>query len=212
MSFSNGPKKIAGVLLVAFVLSAAYYGTYLPMRKSQIFISTMRNLNTAQTLEEVGRMLEIPLAALSPIGQEELVRNSANVFQDTLNRTDDPAAISKIMDFVEEHYRRIIERGRGMSFGQNLYVLGVMNEFAFIKTKQSRYLDSSERYYTIGIELGPKRPQPLYGLFDVYRIRGNIEKSKEIADRILGQWPNDDMARRGLAEFLEKVGTNKNAR
>lgn len=202
---TRNTQKIVGILAVGLLLFVGYYGTYLPMRKSQIFISTMKNLRTAQSLEEAEQMLEVPLAAPSPVGQEELVRNTTNALQDTLNRTDDPAVISRVMDFVEGQYQPIIERGLGMSFGQNLYVLGVMNELAFIKTKQSRYLENAKRYYTLGLELGPKRPQPLYGIFDIYRMEGNVEKSKEIAEQILSQWPDDERARQGLAEFLEKV-------
>jgi len=198
-------KKPIALLVAALLLFVAYYGTYLPLRKSQAFIMAMRDLRRQQTFEDVRRTLVVPLMMPSPIGQEELVRNVAGVFLNILQGTNDPGTISQIIDFMSRYYQPVVDRGRGMSFGQNLYMLGAMNEVAFIKTKQVRYLEDAKRYYSQGLELGPKRPQPLYGLFDIYRLEGNVEKAKEIHDRILSQWPDDERTQAGLAEFLEKV-------
>ena len=198
-------KKVIAFTLAAFILFAAYYGTYLPMRKSQVFILAMRSISSSETLEDLKSTVAEPLMINSPIGQEELVRNFANMFLRIVQSTGDAEAISQLIDFITQYFKPIIERGRGMSFGQNLYILGAMNEAAFVKTKQIRYLEDSKLYYIKALELGPKRPQPLYGLFDVYRLEGNVEKSKEIFNQIISQWPNEERAKQGLAEFLEQV-------
>lgn len=199
-------KRIIALTLAAFVLLAAYYGTYLPMRKSQVFIEAMRNMSSAETLEDLESIVAEPLKVNSPVGQEELVRNFANMFSRVVQNTGDAEAISRLISFITQYYKPIIDRGSGMSFGQDLYIMGAMNEAAFVKTKQVRYLEDSKRYYNIALELGPKRPQPLYGLFDIYRLEGNVGKSKEIFDRIISQWPNDERARAGWEEFIGKVG------
>ena len=205
MSNSQTKNKIIAVFAVVFISYVGYYGTYLPVRKSHAFILAMQSIRSAEAIPDLQRILSEPLKMKSPVGHEELVRNTANVFLNILSTVGDPAIIAQIVDFVEENYKPIIERGTGMSFGQNLYILGAINETAFIKTNQMKYLDSAEKYYSRGLELGPNRPQPLYGLFDVYRIRGDKVKSKEILDKILGQWPNDERVKQGYAEFLEKV-------
>ena len=78
-----------------------------------------------------------------------------------------------------------------MSFGQDVYILGMINEIAFLKTKEPKYLQAAEKYFKMGQTLGPKRPQTLYGLLDVYRMSGNIDAFKKIADQVLSQWPDD---------------------
>lgn len=196
-------KKIIGVLAVAFILSVAFYGTFLPMRKSQLFIQTMKNLKSAKSLTELEDAISVPLDATSPIGQEELVRNSTNIFLNLVQQNDRPEVIAELINYAEKYYNPIIERGRGMSFEQNLYLLGALNESAFIKTRDPKYLAASKRYYLQGLELGPKRPQFLYGMFDVYRTEGNIEGAKKIADQLLSQWPDDERAKKGLQDFFD---------
>jgi tetratricopeptide (TPR) repeat protein len=198
-------KKFLCIVAVAFLLSVAYYGNYLPLRKSQLYIYTLRNLNSARSLQDLERIISTPLDAPSPIGQEELVRNTANIFMGFAQQSDNNASIDDFMGFIGKYYKPIIDRGRGMSFEQNLYILGAMNEFAFVKTKQMKYLEAASEYYSKGLEFGPKRPQFLYGVFDIYRIEGNVDGAKKIAEQILSQWPDDDKTREALGDFLTKV-------
>ncbi|MBI2048837.1 MAG: hypothetical protein HY434_00600 [Candidatus Liptonbacteria bacterium] len=202
-------RKACAVLLSAFILLGAYYGSFLPMRKSQIFISAMRDLRSVTSVAEFKNVFARPLGVPSPIGQEELVRNGANTVLNVLQQTDKPEVIAELMDFVESSYRPIIERGRGMSFEQNLYIMGTLNELAFIKTQDNKYFAAAKSYYSEGLKLGPKRPQFLYGLFDIYRIEGNVEATKEIAAQILSQWPEDQRTKDALDEFMQKILTVK---
>lgn len=200
-------KKVLGVLLSAFILSVAYYGDYLPLNKSEAFISALRNLQGIKSLADFEQTFSVPLNMPSPIGQEELVRNTGNTVLNLVQQSNNPDVVGKIIDFIESYYNPIIERGHGMSFEQNLYVLGALNESAFVKTKQARFLDDALKYYSKGLELGPKRPQFLYGLYDVYRIEGNVDGVKAIAEQILSQWPADDRVSSSLSEFLNAVLT-----
>ena len=185
-------RKTFAVVLSALILGIAYYGSFLPMRNSQIFISTMQHLQSITSVTDLTNALSAPFDAPSPIGQEELVRNSGNVVLGVLQQSDNPEVIGSLMDFMETAYRPIIARGRGMSFEQNLYILGTLNELAFVRTKDPKYFTAAKNYYLQGLALGPKRPQFLYGKFDIYRIEGNVDGVKKIADQILAQWPNDE--------------------
>ncbi|MBU6500527.1 MAG: hypothetical protein KGJ89_03685 [Patescibacteria group bacterium] len=207
MNIINNPtfKKVIGILVSVFILSIAYYGTYLPLRKSQAFIDSLKNLNSVNSLTAIEQELSGPLNMPSPIGKEELVRNVANIFLSSLQQNNDPKAIDEIVGYVEKNFQPIVDYGRGMSFEQNMYILGAINEFAFVKTHDAKFLEASQRYYERGLELGPNRPQFLYGMFDIYRIEGNVEGAKTIASKILSQWPDDTRTQEGLAQFLSTV-------
>jgi len=184
-------KKIIAVSAAIFILLVAYYGSYLPMRKSTVFIETMRSSSMIKTISDFESAFSVPLDYSSPIGQEELVRSMANTINGSLQNVSDPKAVSELVNYAEKYYAPLIARGRGMSFGQDVYILGMINEIAFLKTKEPKYLQAAEKYFKMGQTLGPKRPQTLYGLLDVYRMSGNIDAFKKIADQVLSQWPDD---------------------
>ncbi len=203
----NNPliKKIIAAAAVIFILYIAYYGSFLPLRKSQTFIKTLKGLQTIRSYEEFEKAFSVPINMPSPIGQEELVRNTSNIVLNLLQRGGgNPELAAALVDFLERYFNPILERGRGMSFEQNLYILGAINELAFFQTNQVKYLLAAKNHYSQGLELGPRRPQFLYGMFDIYRIEGDIPQAKAIAERILGQWPNDTRTKDALAEFLAK--------
>lgn len=177
------------------------------MRKSQLFIEAMQKLPSVTSVPDLISTLSVPFDAPSPVGQEELVRNSANVVLGAIQQTNDPTVISSLMDFIETRYQPIIARGTGMSFEQNLYILGTMNELAFVRTQDTKYFTAAKNYYSQGLALGPKRPQFLYGMFDIYRIEGNVDSVTAITNQILSQWPNDDRTRSNYEDFLQKVAT-----
>lgn len=197
-------KKVVGIALALCILGIAYYGSYLPLKKSKAFIQTLRSLSTARSFGDFTKAMSIPLNIPSPIGQEELVRNLGNIVLGVVERSGSPPElIAGSIEYLESYYRPIIERGRGMSFSQNLYLLGVTNQLAFANTKQIKYFEAAKRYYEDGLRLGPGRPQFLYGVFDIYRTENNVPRAKQVGEQILSQWPQDERARRGLEDFLK---------
>lgn len=198
-------KKTIVVAGIAFLGAIGYYGSILPLQKSQTFIVSLRRLDSVQSVAEFKALMSPVFDIPSPIGQEELVRNTANSILGTIQRTENPDVISQLMQYVEGYYKPIMDRGTGMSFGQNLYILGTLNEFAFLRTKNPTYLAAAKSYYSKGLELGPKRPQFLYGMFDVYRMEGDVEGVRRIAAEVLSYWPDDARVKGGLEEYLKKV-------
>jgi len=183
-------KKIAAVLASFALLGAAYYGSYLPYKKSRAFIAALMKTPKTSSVAEYTALFSEALAVKSPIGKEEIVRSIANNLLGGLQQTDNPNVIAEIIAYVHSIYDPIIARGKGMSFMQNLYILGVMHEAAFVKTNDSRYLDAALDYFNRGFEVAPKRPQFLFGLFDVYRFRKDNKKAEDIARLIVAQWPD----------------------
>lgn len=203
-SFVKQGVALAVAGITAFV---AYYGTYLPLHKSRLFIEVIEGRSDVRTLQDFEKVVSVPLNASSPIGQEELVRNFANSILELAQRTpsNQPEVIRESLRFLDSYYKPIIDRGRGMSFEQDLYILGALNELAFVRTRGPDYLEAAGKYFAKGVELGPNRPQSLQGLFDVYRLEGDVQNAATVGARILELWPNDDRAREILGQFLKQT-------
>ncbi|MBI4085276.1 MAG: tetratricopeptide repeat protein [Candidatus Liptonbacteria bacterium] len=202
-------KKIIAVSVTILIVIIAYYGTYLPMRKSMVFIDTMQLSGRVRTITDFENVFSVPLDYPSPVGQEELVRSVANTVANNVKNISDPRGVEELIGFIEKYYNPIIERGRGMSFGQDVYIMGMMNEFAYLQTREPKYLQNAERYFKQEQALGPKRPQSLYGLMDVYRLEGNVDEFKKIAEQVLRQWPNDARTKTFIEEMTENSSGTK---
>jgi hypothetical protein len=203
-------KKIIAIAVSVAILSIAYYGSYIPLRKAQMFIATLQGLNTTPptSLNDLETRLSIPLDYPSPIGQEELVRNTANSVLNFVQQSPNATSTAILINFLMSYYNPILERGKGMSFGQDLYLVGAINEIAFAQTGQKDYLAAAQEYYGEGEALGPNRPQSLYGLFDVYRAEGDTADAIAIGDKILSNWPSDTNVAAALAQ-AEASSTKK---
>lgn len=199
----NFAKKVVAVVASALLLGTAYYGSYLPLRKAQMFIATLQGLQTTPptSLSDLETRLSVPLDAPSPIGQEELVRNTANSVLNFVQQSQDATSTGELIGFMMNYYNPILAQGKGMSFGQDLYLVGAINEIAFANTGNRMYLAAAEQYYREGAQLGPNRPQPLYGLFDVYRAGGDASDTIAIAQKILQNWPTDQNVASAVMQF-----------
>jgi len=203
-------KKVVGVVLSALVLGIAVYGSYLPMRKAQMFIATLQGLqsNPASSLQDLENRISVPLNYPSPIGQEELVRNTANSVLAFVQQSSDASSTAALIGFLQGYYDPILSKGKGMSFGQDLYLDGVIHEVAFAQTGNQSYLNSSLAYYKEGNALGPNRPQSLYGLFDDYRAANDATDTIAIGQKILMNWPTDTRIQDGLTTFIQQHPTS----
>ena len=196
-------KKVIAVAVSIAILSIAYYGEYLPLRKAQMFIATLQSLQSTppSSLNDLETRLSVPLDYPSPIGQEELVRNTANSVLNFVQQSPNATSTDALVNYLMSYYTPILDRGRGMSFGQDLYLVGAVNEIAFSKTGQTNFLSTAQQSYEEGQILGPNRPQPLYGLFDIYRAEGNVASATAVANTIISNW-GDKGVQQGLEQFL----------
>ncbi|TSC82498.1 MAG: hypothetical protein G01um101420_331 [Parcubacteria group bacterium Gr01-1014_20] len=202
-------KRVISVFLVIAMALIAYLGSYLPFKKSSGFILTMRSLGATASIADFEKNFSTILDAPSPIGQEELVRQLGSAILSITQQNNDPQIIKKLITFAEKYYDPIIRRNRGMSFSQNLYVLGSINELAYLKTQDPAYFNSAKKYFLKALESGPSRPQSLYGAFDVFRLEGNVPETVKVAEKILSQWPADDRTKTLLQEFLSQADKTK---
>lgn len=199
-------RKTIGLIIAVTLLLLAYLGSFLPMRKSAAFIRGLRTVEAAAAAGEITpdlfeRIMFQPLIAPSPIGQEELVRQATGMVLDVIQQSGGPEGVERLINFAESFYTPIIERGRGTSFSQSLYVLGLMHQTAAVKTRDGRYLAVAQAYFEEGLRRGPDRPQFLYGLLDLYRMTGDFDRAREAGERILALWPSDERVRKALEEL-----------
>lgn len=192
-------KKFLSVVISATILIVAYYGNYLPLKKSQAFISATHSYDPKDSVTQLESLLSAPLDVPSPIGQSELVRNVAGIVLNYTSLDEAP----ELVNYVESYYAPIIDRGRGMNFAQDLYVLGLLHESVAVNHRDGNQLQIAQIYFEKGLQASPGRPQFLYSLFDVYRMEGDVVKAKETGDLILKQWPGSEDTRKNLDQFLK---------
>lgn len=198
-------QRVIAIIIVAAIFGIAIYGSYLPMRKAQIFITTLQGLQTQQgqatSLQDLENKLSVPLDYPSPIGQEELVRNVANSVLSFVQQGGNATSTAELIGYLNSYYDPILNAGKGMSFGQDLYLEGAINEIAFAETGDPTYLAAAQKWYQEGNQLGPNRPQPLYGLFDVYRAEGDTTDTIAVGTTIERNWPTDTSVAQAMALY-----------
>jgi hypothetical protein len=204
-------QRVIAIIIVAAIFGIAAYGSYMPMRKAQMFIATLQGLQTQQgqasSLQDLESKLSTPLDYPSPIGQEELVRNMANSILSFVQQSTDASSTSALIGYLNSYYDPILNAGKGMSFGQDLYLEGAINEIAFANTGSPTYLAAAQKWYSEGVALGPNRPQSLYGLFDVYRAESDATDTIAIGNTILRNWPTDTNIQKAMAMFEQVTST-----
>ena len=211
---NRSSKEIIAVVASLFIVFLAWYGSYAPMRKAEIYISTLQGIQTnpVATLGDLEQRISVPLDYPSPIGEEELVRNMANSVLGFVQQSQDVSSTAELVRYVTSYFEPIIEQGKGMSFGQDVYLMGAINEMAYTKTGNPAYLESAKNYYFQGETLGPNRPQPLYGLFDVYRMEGDVADAEVVGNKILTNWPTDTNVRQGLIPLLSGANVSSSTK
>jgi hypothetical protein len=204
-------QRVIAIIIVAAIFGIAIYGSYLPMRKAQMFIATLQGLQTQQgqatSLQDLEKKLSAPLDYPSPIGQEELTRNMANSVLSFVQQGGNASSTAALIGYLNSYYDPILNQGRGMSFGQDLYLEGAINEIAFAETGDPSYVAAAQKWYSEGVALGPNRPQSLYGLFDVYRAENNVSGTIAVGTTILKNWPTDTRIQQAMTVFLTATTT-----
>ncbi len=201
---STFSKQVIAVIVVVFLAVVLYVGTYLPYRKSVSYITALGQAPQATSLSEFGHVFATALDLPSPVGQEELVRSFDNTMGSVIagNAKDVPSIAESGLELVDHYSQPLLDRRRGLSFAQLVYVYGAAYETAYATTRNTAYSDKARTYYELGLELSPNRPQFLYPLFEDYRTRGDKDKARALAEKILSIWPDDAQTRALLDKGL----------
>ena len=183
-------RKGVAVIGIAVIGSVLVIGTYLPYRKSRAIAAVSRNLGGATTVERFLGVFEEVLALRSPYGQEEAVLFVSEQLVKAIGAQGDPRVANAIVAYAEKIFAPLLD-GRGSSPAKNLLSLGRIHHAAWMKTGDAAYAKQSEELYLRCLEASPRRPECLYGLFQLYVSADKKEQVRLAGEEILRYWPDE---------------------
>lgn len=197
-------KQIIAIFGLIFILTMIFYGSYLPYQKSKSFISAMQAFQRGEikNIDDFFKNASKPLDTKSPIGQEEITKQFVNYFSGLISQNNNSQITDFLMNYIKKYYEPILEKGRALSFNQYLYSVATLNLTAYNQTKNENYFKEAKKYFELSYGLAPKRPQSLYGMFDICQIEKNKECIKKFGEEILSYW--DDPEVKKIINSLEK--------
>ena len=180
-------KNLIILLLIATTCLSIYLGAYLPFTKSQRYIVAIRTLPSLKSVGEFEKNFDAVINYYSPIGDEEVMKFLSNDISNIIAGQEQPEVVSRaLVEYIEPHMFKNDVR--------HLLTLGRMYSVLWQKydRKDADY-NRAEEYFLKAYAIGPKLPPVLYSLFDIYKLKGDNEKLKNIVSEILRYWPDDEV-------------------
>lgn len=178
-------KKIAVFIGIALAILSIYFGSLLPLVKSQRYISAVSVMSSIKSLEQFKKIFDRVFDFYSPVGDEETAKFLGSSIVNIVNQKEQPENVSRyLVEYIESKLQENNVR--------HLIMLGQMYSVLWQKSGNEKDSGKAEKYYQKALAIGPKLPPALYGLFDFYRTRGDQEKIRKIGERILQLWPEDE--------------------
>lgn len=203
---SDTTKKIIAAGVAAAALAVLVYGTYLPFRKSRLYITALENSGQAKSLDEFLVPFMAALEAPSPTGQEELVRNfggTVGSIVDGAKAGSDETLVRALGATLDRYAEPVLERRSGLSQAQTFYTLLSAYRVIDARDGTKNFRDRYGALLRRGIEISPDRPQFLYGLVDFERKYGSNAEARKYGERVKELWPGDENIDRVLRELRE---------
>jgi len=170
-------------LIILAVLSIIF-GSYLPFRKSQLYINALSLIQSVKTIQEFEANFDKSLKYYSPVGNEEVIKFLANTIIQIMSQQNQSEAVDRrLADYIEPYIFKNEVR--------HLLADTQMYEVLLSKYRHQEDLQKAQSYLEAAYAIGPKLPPVLYNLLDLYRATGEIEKAKQVGETILQYWPDD---------------------
>ena len=181
-------KQVIVVVAAGFIVYILYFGSFLPIRKSQKYIRARQTQITS--LAQFDALYDGVLSYASPVGQDEIVSNYVSMLTEIIaeeKRKESPneTLIRHLVGKAEEWGEPIIERGVGFNFSQFIFNMANIYQGTMIAVPDRTYYQKGVELYRLGLEYSPDRQLFLYSLFDMYRFRGDNENARKIGERIV---------------------------
>ena len=186
------------------IIAAIYFGSYLPLRKSQMHIDAVLSLQSGKvnTLEDFNNLFEPVLDFYSPVGQDEITQYYLGILANIINQQSDKTVVDILARQAESRMAPILEKRKGFSFNQNLYTLGSIYKIVAIKFKDEGYYQKSVNIFQEGLKYSPNRLIFLKGLFDLYSINADAQaQAREVGKIILEYYPNEENVKKFLNSY-----------
>jgi len=178
-------KYTIAVASIILALLGIIFGAILPFKKAQLYIKSAYQMPSIKTPEEFEEVFDKLFGFYSPIGDYEAARFLGHNLINAVAAPENPEIASRYLaEYLEPKMRKDETR--------HLLILAQMDFFLWAKSGKENDFLKSEEYYRQALIYGPKLPPVLYGLFDLYRKKGDQEKLKQISETILKYWPEDE--------------------
>ena len=187
-------KQMIALLVTAMALALLYLSAYLPYVKGSLYISALSEVQSATTLQDFITPFETAFNFWSPIGEPEEVRFFANNTLGMLTNQKQqlPETVATaLVDYTVQKLNSNPLGAKGLNYSQSILIEASILSAYGQEYKQASALQKAEELYQEGLQLSPKRPQFLYGLFSLYLAEGNAAAAKPIGEEILKYWPDD---------------------
>lgn len=181
-------RQIISIGLSLFVVYLMYFGSFLPIRKSQKYIDARQTPITS--LKQFNALYDGLLSYESPVGQDEVVGYYLQMLTEIIaqekgKENPNETLIRHLVGKAEEWGGPIIERGVGFSFSQLTFNMANIYREAMLAVRDETYYQKGTELYRLGLEYSPDRQIFLYNLFDMYRFRGDNENARKIGEKIV---------------------------
>lgn len=199
-------KQFIATIVIIIAAGMAYFGAYLPLRKGQMHIDAVMNLQEGKvrSIEDFNDLFDPVLNFYSPIGQDESVSYYLGILLSVINQQTERQVIDVLVKQAEDRMVPILEKGSGFSFNQNLYTFGSIYKMAALKFHDLEYYKKAENIFKTGLEYSPNRKIFLKGLFDLYSVnKDDQNKALEIGKTILKYYPEEE----AVKKFVDGIKT-----
>lgn len=186
---SKDLKYTIAFILTITVLILLYLGSFLPFKKSQLYIESVRGSSQVRSVQEFNKLFDKAIDFYSPAGQGEVVYAYINVLINAIQNQQDRAIVEILLKQADKAMEPLIKADKGPAYFQALYSYGLLYELAANKFKDVGYFQKAAAVYEIAYTHSPGRPTLLLGLFRVYGVLGDNEKTGEIEKIISKYWP-----------------------
>lgn len=188
-------KKFIVISSTIIILIGMYLGAYLPLRKSQRYIGAILQLGRIRSLQDFNAVFDPVLNFYSPVGQDEIISYYFGILANVIQQSNEEVATA-LTKQAEDLMGPVIREGKGFGYSQNLYNFAGFYKIAALKLKSDAYLQKSLDLFNEGLKNSPNRSIFLEGLFDIYRIKGDTGRMKEVGEIILKYWPEKEEIRK----------------
>jgi hypothetical protein len=193
-------RYLVAAAVTIVVLAFGYWGIALPLRRSHLYIVATRALPQVKTVEQMETSFRAATDLTAPFGQDETVVYYVQTIHGLIRSNNDRQVVKALMQEAEDVSARMRQRGRGFNYGALLQALGGIYEMGYLATADTSYHQKGIDVLEKGLQYSPGRLQFLQGLLDFYRITGDREHARDMAQRILSVWPDDKFALQALSE------------
>lgn len=171
------------VLGIIFALLSIWYGSFLPLRKAQQYITSLRFAQGGfiRNFDDFQNNFNRALQFSSPVGDEEVAKFLSS---DIAGLISDPKQPEVVRRTLVEYIAPYMEKNNV----RHLITLAGMYRALWSTYKQEADFQSAERYYRDALAIGQKLPPVLYSLLDLYSQKGDMVRTEEIKNKIMSMW------------------------